>query len=168
MLVALFLWSYWKTYDPAYQRIPQEAWSSPKEVAAVHQLLNALDSLQKLPQASQDSILGIHRPSSLPPVPLQVLEAGDRWVAEVNKQSPQTILLHRTDAQGNLYLVLGGWWQMITPDNQVIVLNGMGTDAFGSWDTQGPFAPGIVIVDRAGRVADNIDKKIHIYRLPVN
>jgi hypothetical protein len=173
LLLLAFGWAYALTYRPTYARIPQSVWGQ-HDPGLTGRAIVYSRVIGDMAQAARDSSRG--RPTgaaTLDPVPLQVLQAGDRWVASVNEMNPDAILLHRVDGYGNLYVAFGAWWGDLDSDQMVVALNNIGVawrqyliDSFGDWDTREDFTPGIVVVDDRGKLAENINKKVRIFRRP--
>lgn len=172
--VAVFLFSIALalTFTERYQRVPAEVWDTRDfraiQAAATRQIVNVHDSALAQLLATDISYF------EMPPTPPPLVNAAETWVATVNKHNPEAILYHDTDPLGNLYVMLGAWWNYLDGDAQAKALDGLGVawryhlrTSFGEWDASQGFEPGIVIVDDQGEVARNLNGEIKILR-PTN
>lgn len=161
VILGLYGYGYWLTYQDEYQSVPAGAWRT-------------LDF---------EGIRGATRqPAGAGAVELSGDEAGapglrraaGRFVRVVNENNPDAVLYHETDAFGNLYVVLGAWWGALPVEQRSRSLHALATswrqylfDSVGEWDTSEGFDPGIVVFDVEGEVARDMNGETVIHRQPI-
>lgn len=151
--------------------VPREAWESgnPDNITAA--LRGEWNNLN--PLAPTDQLADIEEAAELA-APPGLIEQAEQWVHTVNLSLPGTILWFDADPRGNLYLVLGGWLDLL-PDQaaQVTAIKNLAVawrqflaDLIGPWDSQGGFSPGIIILDSQGIAATDLNGTFTLYHIP--
>lgn len=153
------------TYTDTYKNIPAKVWESGD--------LNTLSVMAKLLSPEQrrqlDSLRAANSQSATNPSPI-VAKAAAAWVKAINENSHGAILQGEADSFGNLYLVLGSWWDEAGDNHRIFALDGMGATWRAYLSQQFPtigssnFKPGIFIVDERGKVAQNVSGKVELLR----
>lgn len=163
--------AYGLTYLDRFEDVPDAAWRTGD-------LSVIMERPAVATRAATDSafadVVGVNTDlTAVPSSPPSLTTGAATWVQSINDANPEAILYHETDPLANLYVVFGGWWGQLTPDEQVEALDALGVAwrhylraNFGEWDSRDGFAPGIVVFDSDGEVARNLNGQITIHRLP--
>lgn len=152
-------------------QIPKSVWESndPSQITAYLIGASQPDDLSGL-QSETDRI---NEAMELAAPPGFMAEA-ENWVHTVNLSFPGTILWFDADSRGNLYVVLGGWLELL-PDqsSKVLAMKNLAaawrvflSDLVGPVTTQSGFSPGIVYLDKRGIAATDLNGTFSLYHMP--
>lgn len=176
---SLYAVAFLATFTPAYESVPGDVWRSGDFQAIQRSAARATRLPRSLPSDDprsgdplSDAVRHAGPLSDAPPSPPIVADAATSWVTLVNKANPGAILSYDHDSFGNLYLVLGPWYDEMNVGDQQKLVDVLGRywrawafEAFGSWGNE-DFAPGVVIVDEQGLRAYNLNGVVSLLLPP--
>lgn len=168
--VILYCVAFALTYTDRFETIPSEVWAT-RDARLLWDASRQRDRSRAATHEEFRHLIEVTDDAVLPPASEAVMLAADQWVQELNRHNPQAILYHEVDSFGHLYVVFGGWWALLSSQEQLLALDGLGVawrsflqSHFGSWDGREGFAPGIIVVDETGEVARNLNGQIILHR----